>query len=132
VQATGNSNAYEGSWQPLRPSGAHGPNHADRSRLRSDGRRSGVLPLRAAASCIHEATRRSATYGDPLPQLATMPVPAKVALKEPSECKLMARRPKRLDCTQAKIKSERPSTRLDARPRGEIATLRNRQVSRSA
>jgi isoquinoline 1-oxidoreductase beta subunit len=121
VQATGNSNAIRGSWQPLRQAGAT----ARTMLIAAAAKRWNVDPASCHARSgvvYHEATRRSAKYGELSAEAATMPVPAKVALKESSEFKLIGTPAKRLD-TQAKINGT-AIYGIDARPLGvKIATL---------
>src|SRR5262249_55409230 len=88
VQATGNSNAVRGSWQPLRQAGAT----ARTMLIAAAAKRWKVDP----ASCrvrsgvvYHEATRRSAKYGELAIDAATMSVPEKVALKRSADFKLI-------------------------------------------
>ncbi|HEY3179737.1 MAG TPA: molybdopterin cofactor-binding domain-containing protein [Casimicrobiaceae bacterium] len=121
VQATGNSNAIRGSWQPLRQAGAT----ARAMLIAAAAKRWNVDPAscRARSGVVHhEPTRRSAKYGDLAAEAATMPVPEKVALKESSDFKLIGTPAKRLD-TQAKINGT-AIYGIDARPPGvKIATL---------
>jgi isoquinoline 1-oxidoreductase beta subunit len=79
VQATGNSNAIRGAWQPLRQGGAV----ARTMLVAAAAKRWNVDP----ASCrvqrgevLHPATGRRLTYGMLAADAARMPVPAKVAL----------------------------------------------------
>ena len=70
----------------------------------------------------HEATRRSAKYGDLAAEAAAMPVPEKVALKRPADFKLIGTPAKRLDIP-AKVNGTAVFG-IDARPPGvKIATL---------
>jgi isoquinoline 1-oxidoreductase beta subunit len=96
VQITGNSYAIRASWQPLREAGAT----ARTMLIAAAAKRWNVDPAscRARSGVVyHEATRRSAKYGDLSAEAATMPVPEKVALKGPSEFKLIGTPAKRLD-----------------------------------
>src|SRR6476619_7175789 len=121
VQATGNSNAIRGAWQPLRQAGAT----ARTMLVATAAKRWNVDP----ASCrvqrgevLHPATGRRLTYGMLAADAARMPVPAKVALKEPKDFKLIGTPAKRLDLP-AKINGTAVFG-IDARPPGvKIATL---------
>ena len=70
VQATGNSNAVRGAWQPLRQAGAT----ARTMLIAAAAKRWNVDPAscRARSGVVyHEATRRSAKYGDLAAEAAT-------------------------------------------------------------
>ncbi len=121
VQATGNSNAVRASWQPLRQAGAT----ARIMLIAAAAKQWNVDPASCQARSgvvYHEATRRSATYGDLAAEAATMPVPEKVALKGPADFKLIGTPAKRLDLP-AKLDGTAVFG-IDARPPGvKIATL---------
>jgi isoquinoline 1-oxidoreductase subunit beta len=121
VQATGNSNAVRGAWQPLRQAGAT----ARTMLIATAAKRWNVDPAscRARSGVVyHEATRRSAKYGDLSAEAATMLVPEKVALKQPEDFKLIGTPAKRLDIP-AKVDGTAVFS-IDARPPGvKIATL---------
>jgi isoquinoline 1-oxidoreductase beta subunit len=100
-QATGNSNAVRGAWQPLRQAGAT----ARTMLVAAAAKRWNVDP----ASCrpqsgevLHPPTNRRATYGELAADAAHMPVPQNVALKKPQDFKLIGTPAKRLD-TPSKI-----------------------------
>jgi len=121
VQATGNSNAIRGAWQPLRRAGA-----TARTMLIAAAAKQwnvDATSCRAQNGVVHhEASRRSAKYGDLSAEAATMPVPETVALKAPSDFKLIGTPAKRLDIA-AKIDGS-AAFGIDARPPGvKIATL---------
>ena len=101
VQATGNSNAIRGAWQPLRQAGA-----TARSMLVSAAaKRWKVDPSSCRAQSgevLHVPTGRSIRYGELVTDAAGMPVPENVPLKRPEEFKLIGTAAKRLD-TPAKI-----------------------------
>ena len=80
VQATGNSNAIRGAWQPLRQA-ARPRESCSCRRRRTLECRSGVLPRakRGSASC---ADRENVEYGELAADAARMPVPENVALKQ--------------------------------------------------
>jgi isoquinoline 1-oxidoreductase beta subunit len=121
VQATGNSNAIRGAWQPLRQAGA-----AARTMLVSAAARRWNVDL---ASChaqggnvLHAQTGRSASYGDLAADAALLPVPENIALKQPRDFTLIGTRAKRLD-TPAKVNGTAVFG-IDVRPQGvKIATL---------
>ena len=121
VQATGSSSAVRASWQPLRQAGAT----ARTMLIAAAAKRWNVDPAscRARSGVVyHEATRRSAKYADLSAEAARMPVPEKVALKQPKDFKLIGTPAKRLD-TPAKVNGTAVFG-IDARPPGvKIATL---------
>jgi isoquinoline 1-oxidoreductase beta subunit len=96
VQATGNSNAIQGAWQPLRQAGA-----AARTMLVSAAaRRWNVDPASCRAQSgevLHVPTGRRSKYGALAADAARMPVPENVALKRPQDFKLIGTPAKRLD-----------------------------------
>jgi isoquinoline 1-oxidoreductase beta subunit len=121
VQATGNSNAIRGAWQPLRQAGA-----TARSMLvAAAAKRWKVDPASCRAQggeVLHAATGRRIRYGELAADAARLPVPEGVALKRPEEFKLIGTPAKRLD-TPAKVNGTAVYG-IDARPPGvKIATL---------
>ena len=101
VQATGNSNAVRGAWQPLRQAGA-----TARVMLVSAAAKRWNVD---AASCraqsgevLHAPTGRRIKYGELAADAARLPVPQSVALKQPKDFKLIGTPAKRLD-TPAKV-----------------------------
>jgi isoquinoline 1-oxidoreductase beta subunit len=121
VQATGNSNAIRGAWQPLRQAGAV----ARTMLVAAAASRWNVDPASCRAQggeVMHAATGRSIKYGDLAADAARVPVPANVTLKRPEEFKLIGTPAKRLD-TPAKVNGTAVYG-IDARPPGvKIATL---------
>jgi len=121
VQATGNSNAIRGAWQPLRQAGAT----ARTMLVAAAAKRWNVEPTTCRAergAVLHPATARRLTYGELAADAARLPVPDKVALKEPKDFKLIGTPAKRLDLP-AKIDGT-AMFGIDARPPGvKIATL---------
>ncbi len=121
VQATGNSNAIRGSWQPLRQAGAT----ARTMLVTAAARRWDV----DAASCraqsgevLHGPTGRKIKYGELAADAARLPVPEKVDLKQPKDFKLIGTPAKRLD-TPSKVNGTAVYG-IDVRPPGvKIATL---------
>jgi isoquinoline 1-oxidoreductase beta subunit len=101
VQATGNSNAVRGAWQPLRQAGA-----TARVMLVSAAAKRWDVD---AASCraqsgevLHARTGRRIKYGELAADAARLPVPQSVPLKQPKDFKLIGTPAKRLD-TPAKV-----------------------------
>ena len=121
VQATGNSNAIRGAWQPLRQAGA-----AARTMLvAAAAKRWNIDPAACRAQrgeVVHPATGRRFTYGELAADAARLPVPDKVLLKKPEDFKLIGTPAKRLDLP-AKVNGTAVFG-IDARPPGvKIATL---------
>jgi isoquinoline 1-oxidoreductase subunit beta len=121
VQATGNSNAIRGAWQPLRQAGA-----AARTMLvAAAAKRWNVDPASCRAQSgevLHAATGRSIKYGDVAADAARLPVPENVALKQPKDFTLIGTPAKRLD-TPAKVNGTAVYG-IDVRPPGvKIAAL---------
>src|SRR5262249_22958298 len=121
VQATGNSNAMRGAWKPLRQAGAT----ARTMLVAAAAKRWNVDPASCRAQrgeVVHEASGRTAKYGDLAADAAQLPVPGDVALKDPKNFRLIGTPAKRLD-TPAKINGTAVYG-IDARPAGvKIATL---------
>lgn len=121
VQATGNSNAIRGAWQPLREAGAT----ARTMLVAAAAARWNVDP----ASCrgergqvFHAESGQRLSYGVLAADAARMPVPDNVALKPPQEFKLIGTSAKRLDLPE-KVNGTAVFG-IDARPPGvKIATL---------
>jgi isoquinoline 1-oxidoreductase beta subunit len=121
VQATGNSNAIRGAWQPLRQAGAT----ARTMLVAAAAKRWNVDPASCGAQSgevRHPPTRRSIKYGALAADAARLPVPESVLLKRPQDFKLIGTRAKRLD-TPLKVNGTAVYG-IDARPPGvKIATL---------
>jgi len=121
VQATGNSNAIRGSWQPLRQAGAT----ARVMLVSAAAKRWNVDPASCRAErgeVIHAPSGRRLKYGAVAADAARMPVPEKVALKQAADFKLIGTPAKRLD-TPAKVNGTAVYG-IDGRPPGvKIATL---------
>jgi isoquinoline 1-oxidoreductase subunit beta len=127
VQATGNSNAMRGAWQPLREAGA-----AARIMLvEAAAKRWGVDAQTCRAKdgeVIHGPTGRKLKYGELAADAAKMPAPANVALKSPAEFNLIGTPAKRLDIA-GKVNGTAVYG-IDARPPGvKIATLAQSPVA---
>jgi isoquinoline 1-oxidoreductase subunit beta len=121
IQATGNSNAVRASWVPLRQAGAT----ARTMLVAAAARRWNVEPASCRAQSgevLHEPTGRRATYGELAAAAARMPMPNRVALKQPQDFKLIGRPAKRLDAP-SKVNGTAVYG-IDVRPPGvKIATL---------
>jgi isoquinoline 1-oxidoreductase beta subunit len=121
VQATGNSNAIRGAWQPLRQAGAV----ARTMLIATAAKRWNVEPASCRAQdgeVIHAASGKRIKYGELAADAAGMPVPGNVALKQPQDFTLIGKPAKRLD-TPAKVNGTAVYG-IDARPPGvKIATL---------
>src|SRR5262245_14363076 len=121
VQATGNSNAIRGAWQPLRRAGAI----ARTMLVAAAARKWNVDPASCRAQSgevLHSPTGRRLKYGELAADAARMPVPATVALKQPQDFRLIGTPAKRLD-TPAKVNGTAVYG-IDVRPPGvRIATL---------
>jgi isoquinoline 1-oxidoreductase beta subunit len=101
VQATGNSNAVRGAWQPLRQAGAT----ARAMLVSAAAKRWNVGPASCRAhsgEVLHAPTGRRIKYGELAADAARMPVPEGVALKQPRDFRLIGTPAKRLD-TPAKV-----------------------------
>jgi isoquinoline 1-oxidoreductase subunit beta len=121
VQATGNSNAIRGAWQPLRQAGAV----ARTMLVSAAAKRWNVDSTTCRAqhgAVLHPPTGRRLTYGELAADAARMPMPNTVVLKEPKDFRLIGTPAKRLDLP-AKIDGTAVFG-IDARPPGvKIATL---------
>jgi isoquinoline 1-oxidoreductase subunit beta len=121
IQATGNSNAIRGAWQPMRQAGAT----ARTMLVAAAAKRWSVDP----ASCRtrsgevrHPPTGRRIKYGELAADAARLPVPENVALKRPQDFKLIGTPAKRLDAP-SKVNGTAVYG-IDVRPPGvKIATL---------
>src|SRR5438128_5541059 len=101
VQATGNSNAIRGAWQPLRQAGAT----ARTLLVSAAAKRWNVDPASCRAQrgeVRHAPTGKRLKYGELAADAARLPVPEKVVLKRPADFKLIGTPAKRLD-TPAKV-----------------------------
>jgi isoquinoline 1-oxidoreductase beta subunit len=121
VQATGNSNAIRGAWQPLREAGA-----VARTMLVAAGAKRWKVDQAAcraeSGEVVHLPTGRRIAYGELAAEAARLPVPQNVPLKQPQDFKLIGTPAKRLD-TLAKVNGTAVYG-IDARPPGvKIATL---------
>jgi isoquinoline 1-oxidoreductase beta subunit len=121
VQATGNSNAIRGAWQPLRQAGAT----ARTMLVAAAAMRWNVDPASCRAQngeVLHEPTGRNAKYAELAAAAAKMAVPQNVALKRALDFKLIGTPAKRLDAP-SKVNGSAVYG-IDVRPPGvKIATL---------
>lgn len=121
VQATGNSNAIRGAWQPLRQAGAT----AREMLVSAAATRWNVDRATCHAErgeVVHAATGRRLGYGELAAEAARLPVPENVALKQRGDFKLIGTSAKRLDLP-SKVNGTAVYG-IDARPPGvKIATL---------
>src|SRR5262249_22342603 len=121
VQATGNSNAIRGAWQPLRQAGAT----AKTMLVAAAAKKWDVDPASCRAQngeVFHPQTGRSVKYGAITADAARMPVPENVMLKRAQDFRLISTSAKRLD-TPAKVNGTAVYG-IDVRPPGvKIATL---------
>jgi isoquinoline 1-oxidoreductase subunit beta len=121
VQATGNSNAIRGAWQPLRQAGAV----ARTMLVAAAAKRWNVDPATCRAErgeVVHAPTGRRIAYGELAADAASMPDPASVELKRRQDFKLIGTPAKRLD-TPAKVNGTAVYG-IDVRPPGlKVATL---------
>src|SRR5262245_58482439 len=84
VQATGNSNAIRGAWEPLRRAGAT----ARTMLIAAAAKRWNVDPSSCRAEngeVRHQASGRSLSYGALAADAARVPVPENVTLKKPAD-----------------------------------------------
>ncbi len=121
VQATGNSNAIRGAWQPLRQAGA-----VARTMLISAAAKRwnvDVASCRAqSGEVLHSPTGRRIRYGELASDAARLPVPENVVLKRLEDFKLIGTPAKRVDAP-AKVNGTAVYG-IDVRPPGvKIATL---------
>src|SRR6202171_3459136 len=96
VQATGNSNAVRGAWQPLRQAGAT----ARTMLVSAAAKRWNADPASCRAQSaeeIHVPPGRKIKCGALAADAARLPVPENVALKRPEDFKLIGTPAKRLD-----------------------------------
>ena len=121
VQATGNSNAIRGAWQPLRQAGAI----ARTMLVSTAAKRWDVDPASCHAQSgevRHAPTGRSAKYGELATDAARMPIAESAVLKRPQDFRLIGTSAKRLDAP-SKVNGTAVYG-IDVQPQGvKIATL---------
>ncbi len=120
-QITGGSTAVRASWDPMRQAGAA-------ARMMLIAAAAGAWQVEAKdchaekGSVIHAASNRRAPYGDLTAKAAGLPVPDKVALKEPKDFTLIGTPAKRTD-SPGKVNGT-AMYGLDVRPPGlKVATV---------
>lgn len=100
-QGTGGSTSIRGAWEPLRKAGA-----AARTLLIAAAAKGwGVDPAECRAEraqVFHPPSNRSLTYGQVVGVASKLPKPENVALKDPSQFKLLGKQLQRID-TPAKV-----------------------------
>ena len=98
-QATGGSTSVRGFWEPLRRAGA-----TARNLLIAAAAQTWLVDADACRAergeVTHVSTGRRVAYGNLVDVAATLPVPEKVALKDPKDFKLIGTPVKRLDAPQ--------------------------------
>src|SRR5262245_4319555 len=121
VQATGNSNAIRGAWQPLRQAGAT----ARTMLVAAAAKKWNVDPASCRAQSgevLHTPTGKRFKYGELAAAAARIPVPQHVVLKRPEDFKLIGTPANRLD-TPVKVNGTAVYG-IDVRPPGvKTATL---------
>jgi isoquinoline 1-oxidoreductase beta subunit len=121
IQATGNSNAIRGAWQPLRQAGAV----ARTMLVAAAAERWEVDPATCRAEkgeVVHTPTGRRLGYGQLALDAGRMPAPESVELKQPQDFKLIGTPAKRPDAP-AKVNGTAVYG-IDVRPPGvKVATL---------
>jgi len=96
---TGGSTSVRGFWEPLRRAGATARNLLIAAAAQTWG--ADVDACRAEkGEVIHVPTGRKVSYGNLVDVAATLPVPEKVALKDPKDFKLIGTPVKRLDAPE--------------------------------
>ena len=101
-QLTGGSTSVRDGWEKLRIGRRPGARDAGLRGRRPSGR-STAAELKAENGLVHRpAAARCATYGQLAAAASKLPVPEKVALKDPGEFRIVGKRTKRLD-TPAKV-----------------------------
>jgi len=96
MQGTGGSQSIHSAWEPMRQAGAT----ARTMLIQAAATQWGVDPSECHAengAVVHGATKRRATYGSLAEAAAKVTPPGKVALKDPSQFKVVGKPVKRLD-----------------------------------
>lgn len=95
-QITGGSAGLRGAWEPMRHAGAT----ARMMLVQAAARTWGVRPSSCSAQrgeVFHSRSNRRAPYGALIDAAARLPIPQKVALKDPSQFRLIGQSVKRVD-----------------------------------
>lgn len=114
-QTTVGSQAIRSTWEPLRRAGAE----AREMLIEAAAQKWGVEKSQCRAEngfVIHQATGAHLTYGSLADAAARLPVPARVALKDPKDFRIIGQPVKRLD-TREKVTGQ-ARYGIDARPEG--------------
>ena len=98
-QITGGSTSVRGFWEPLRRAGAVARNLLIAAAAQMWGVDADICRAEKG-EVIHAPTSRRINYGNLVDAAATLPVPEKVALKDPKDFKLIATPVKRLDAPE--------------------------------
>jgi isoquinoline 1-oxidoreductase beta subunit len=99
LQVTGGSRSVIGFWEPLRRAGATGRNLLIAAAAQMWGVDADACRAEKG-EVIHGPTGRRTYYGNLVDKAATLPVPEKVALKDPKDFKLIGTPAKRLDAQE--------------------------------
>jgi isoquinoline 1-oxidoreductase subunit beta len=99
LQVTGGSRSVMGFWEPLRRAGATARNLLIAAAAQTWGVDADACRAEKG-EVIHAPTGRSLFYGNLVDVAATLPVPEKVALKDPKDFKLIGTPAKRLDAPE--------------------------------
>ena len=134
VQATGNSNAIRGAWQPLRQAGAT----ARTMLVAAAAERWKVDPATCRAQrgeVLHPPTGRRFTYGELVADAARMPVPDEGGAQGAEGFQAdrhagEAARPAGEDQRNSRLRHRRPSARREVRDIGAIAGVRRPRQER--
>ena len=98
-QVTGGSTSVRGFWEPLRRAGATARNLLIAAAAQTWGVDADACRAEKGG-VIHVPTGRTVSYGSLVDMAATLPVPEKVALKDPKDFKLIGTAAKRLDAQE--------------------------------
>jgi isoquinoline 1-oxidoreductase beta subunit len=95
-QVTGGSTSIRGAWKPLREAGATARSMLIAAACKDWNVEPGECRTENGM-IMHQGSDRKIAYGDVVEAAATMPVPAKVQLKDPKDFRLIGKPVKRLD-----------------------------------
>jgi isoquinoline 1-oxidoreductase beta subunit len=98
-QVTGGSTSVRGFWEPLRRAGATARNLLIAAAAQTWGVDADACRAEKG-EVIHAPTGRRVSYGNLVDVAATLPIPEKVALKDPKDFKLIGTPVKRLDAPE--------------------------------
>lgn len=120
-QATGGSTSVRSAWEPLRRAGATARSLLVAAAAAEWGADASACRAEKGA-VIHGPTGRKLPYGSLVDKAATLPVPDKIALKDPKDFKLIGTPAKRLD-TADKVNGKAEFGIDVRRPGMKIATV---------